>query len=121
VIGIHARRLTAEERVSFVHVPPLDGARARVVVVGWLTPGTLAMTLGRWILIRRGRELDRALLAHEMVHVRQWRERGAAGFLAAYVGEYLRERFRGLGHWDAYRAISFEAEARTLSAGLRSG
>jgi hypothetical protein len=107
--------------VSFVHVPALDRARARVVVVAWLTPGTAGMTLGRWILLRRGRELDPGLLAHEMVHVRQWRERGVIRFLAAYVGEYLRSRLRGLGHWDAYRAISFETEARTLSAGLQSG
>ncbi len=104
-----------------MHVPPLDGARARVVVVGWLTPGTVGMTLGRWILIRRGREHDRSLLAHEMVHVRQWRERGVVGFLTAYVGEYVRGRLRGLGHWDAYHAISFETEARALSAGLRPG
>lgn len=116
-----ARRLTPGERVSFVHVPPLDRARARVVVVGWLTPGTAAMTLGRWILVRRGHEQDRGLLAHEMVHVRQWRERGVVGFIVAYVGEYLRSRRRGLGHWAAYRAISFEVEARTLSAGLDAG
>jgi hypothetical protein len=116
-----ARRLTPEERVSFVHVPPLDRARARVVVVGWLTPGTAGMTLGRWILLRRGQDHDRGLLAHEMVHVCQWRERGVAGFLVAYVGEYLGSRRRGLGHWGAYRAISFEVEARTLSAGLDAG
>ncbi len=116
-----ARRLTAEERVSFVHVPPLDRARARVVVVGWLAPGTAGMTLGRWVLIRRSHEHDPALLAHEMVHVRQWRERGVIRFLAAYLAEYVRGRGRGLGHWDAYRAISFEAEARTLSAALDGG
>ena len=116
-----SRRLTAEERVSFVHVPALDRARARVVVVGWLAPGTAGMTLGRWILLRRGKEHDRGLLAHEMVHVRQWRERGVIRFLGAYVGEYLRARSRGLGHWDAYRAICFEVEARTLSVGLDGG
>jgi Domain of unknown function (DUF4157) len=118
---VAGRRLTPAERVSFVHVPPLDRARARVVVVGWLTPGTAGMTLGRWVLLRRGHEHDRALLAHEMVHVRQWRERGAIGFLVAYLGEYMRGRRDGLGHGDAYRAISFEAEARTLSADLLAG
>ncbi len=107
--------------MSFVHVPALDRARARVVVVGWLTPGTAGMTLGRWILLRRGHDQDRELLAHEMVHVRQWRERGLVGFLVAYVGEYLGSRRRGMGHWDAYREISLEVEARTLSAGLDAG
>jgi hypothetical protein len=118
---VAGRRLTPAERVSFVHVPPLDRARARVVVVDRLTPGAAGMTLGRWVLLRRGHEHDRQLLAHEMVHVRQWRERGVVGFLVAYVGEYVRRRRDGLGHWDAYRAISFEAEARTLSAGLDAG
>jgi hypothetical protein len=116
-----SRRLTAEERVSFVHVPPLDRARARVVVVARLAPGTAGMTIGRWILLRRGQETNRELLAHEMVHVRQWRERAVAGFLAAYLGEYLRGRLHGLGHGDAYRRISFEVEARALSGGLAAG
>jgi len=73
------------------------------------------MTLGRWILVRRGHERDRALVAHELVHVRQWRESGAPRFLGRYLTSYLRLRFRGLRHWDAYRAIPFEEEARTLS------
>ncbi|MGZ8762602.1 MAG: eCIS core domain-containing protein [Acidimicrobiia bacterium] len=116
-----SRRLTAEERVSFVHVPALDRARVRVVVVRRLTPGTAGVTLGRWVLLRRDQAQSRGLLAHEMVHVRQWRERGVIRFLAAYLGEYVRGRRHGLGHRDAYRAISFEAEARALSAGLGAG
>jgi hypothetical protein len=115
---VPARRLTADERVSFVHVPALDRARARVLVVSTLPPGTSGMTLGRWILLRRPHELDRALLAHEMVHVRQWRELGVPGFLRAYLGDYLRGRRAGLGHRDAYRAIALEEEARALSGSL---
>ena len=107
--------------MSFVHVPPLDRARARVVVVPWLAPGTAGITLGRWIVLRRGQETNRELLAHEVVHVRQWRERGAIRFLAAYLGEYLGGRIHGLSHGDAYRAISFEAEARALSGGRDAG
>jgi hypothetical protein len=109
------RRLTPEERVAFVHVPALDRARARVVVVAWLAPGTTGMTIGRWVLLRRGHERDRDLLAHELVHVRQWREQGARRFLTSYVGDYLTARWRGAGHWDAYRSIPLEAEARALA------
>ena len=51
------------------------------------------------------------LLAHELTHVAQYRRLGAAPFLGRYVGEYLRGRFAGLGHRNAYLSISFEREA----------
>ena len=80
-----------------------------------LTPGVAGMTLGRWILVRRGHEHDRELIAHELVHVRQWRELGAVRFLALYLGTYARGRWRGLGHKAAYEAIPLEAEARAIA------
>jgi hypothetical protein len=49
------------------------------------------------------------------VHVRQWREFGAARFLFRYLGAYARGRWRGLGHQAAYEAIPLEAEARALA------
>lgn len=109
------RRLSSEARAAFTHVPERDRDRVRVVVVARLTPGVVAMTLDRWILVRRGHELDAGLLAHEMVHVQQWRELGALRFLARYLGEYLRNRVHGMRHWTAYEAISFEVEARARS------
>jgi hypothetical protein len=110
------RRLTPEARIRYAHVDGVDTARARVVVVPRLTPGVVAMTLGRCILVRRGHENDVGLLAHELVHVEQWRTHGAVGFLRDYLGAYTRARRTGAGHTAAYRAIPFEAEAR-----LRSG
>jgi hypothetical protein len=106
------RPLDARERAGFAHVPARDLERARVVVVPLLTPGVAGMTLGRWILLRRGHEHDRELIGHELVHVRQWRELGAVRFLARYVGAYAQGRCRGLGHKAAYEAIPMEAEAR---------
>lgn len=106
------RRLDARERELFTHVPTRDLERARLVVVPVLTPGVGGMTLGRWILLRRGHERDHGLLAHELVHVRQWRELGAVRFLVRYLGAYARGRWRGLGHSAAYEAIPLEAEAR---------
>ena len=73
------------------------------------------MTLGRWILLRRGHEHDQQLIAHELVHVRQWRQLGAVGFLARYLGAYGRGRWRRLGHRAAYEAIPLEVEARAES------
>jgi hypothetical protein len=110
-----ARRLDARERSQFTHVPQRDLDRARLVTVPVLTPGIAGMTLGGWILLRRGHERDDGLIAHELVHVRQWRELGPVRFLARYVGAYARERRRGLGHRDAYEAIPLEAEARALA------
>lgn len=110
-----ARCLEAPEREQFRHVPVQDLDRARLVNVPVLTPGIAAMTLDRWILVRRGHEHDRDLIAHELVHVRQWRELGAARFLVRYLGAYARGRWRGLGHQAAYEAIPLEAEARTVA------
>lgn len=61
-----------------------------------------------------------ALLAHELVHVRQYRELGAWRFRLAYLREYLAGRLRGLGHDAAYRNISFEREARVVEARVRA-
>lgn len=54
---------------------------------------------------------DERLLAHELVHVRQWRTLGFFGFVVRYVGAYVRWRLRGYGHWASYRRIPLEVEA----------
>jgi hypothetical protein len=100
---------------DFPLVPPADVARARIVDVPRLTPGVAAMTLGRLILLRRDHRHDEALLAHELVHVRQWRELGTGRFLWRYLGAYARGRAAGLGHQQAYAAIPLEVEARELA------
>jgi Domain of unknown function (DUF4157) len=109
------RRLDARERTLLTHVPARDLERARLVTVPVLTPGVAGMTLGRWILLRRGHEHDRGLVAHELVHVRQWRELGAARFLVRYLGAYSRGRWRRLGHRAAYETIPLEVDARAES------
>jgi hypothetical protein len=90
-------------------------AGARVVAVPWLPAGVAAMTLRRIILMRRDHVGDEALLAHELVHVRQWGELGVPRFLWRYLSAYARGRLRGLGHWDAYQAIPLEVEARLVA------
>ena len=102
-------------QAGFTDVPAVDAQRVRQIVVPVLTPGIVAMTVGHFVFLRRGNEADVGLLAHELVHVQQWRELGAPRFLYRYVGAYIRNRASGLGHWEAYRAIPFEAEARTRS------
>jgi hypothetical protein len=70
------------------------------------------MTLGSTVLMRRDHLGDERLLAHELVHVRQWRELGVPRFLWRYLSDYFRGRLRGLNHRDAYLAIPLEVEAR---------
>jgi hypothetical protein len=108
-------RLGPVELTRFDVVPEVDRARARVLVVPRLTPGVAAMTLGHIVLVRRGHERDRALLAHELVHVRQWRELGVVAFLWRYLCAYAVGRVRGAGHRDAYESIPLEVEARSLA------
>ncbi len=91
----------------------------RWMVRAWVGP-VAAMTLRSTIYVRAdvlaGEPGNVArLLAHELVHVRQWRELGTLRFLGRYLGEYLRARFAGRSHADAYRAISLEREADDLS------
>jgi len=100
---------------DFPLVPPADVARARIVDVPWLTPGVAAMTLGEAHHTNRDGHPSEALLAHELVHVRQWRELGAARFLWRYLGAYTHHRLSGLNHQQAYEAIPAEVEARHLA------
>jgi hypothetical protein len=82
-----------------------------VLVGGPVPRGSSAITLGRVVVVRRGSASDARLLAHELVHVRQWRDLGVFGFVVRYVGAYARWRLRGYGHWAAYRRIPLEIEA----------
>lgn len=99
----------------------VDLDASRVVPVRRLVPGAAAMTLDRWVLVRRDRLEDAVLLAHELVHVRQWRERGRWRFALRYLADYLRGRARGLSHREAYRAVPAEVEARRVASAVERG
>ena len=60
-------RVRARRRASTPRGPASSSCRV-------LTPGVAAMTLGRWILVRRGHEPTSGCIAHELVHVEQWRD-----------------------------------------------
>lgn len=96
----------------FDHLAPEVVERARIRTARHLPKQADAMTVGRTIYVRPGHEASDTLLAHELVHVRQWQQYGAFGFLRRYLGAYLANLLRLRDHMDAYRAIPFEAEAR---------
>jgi hypothetical protein len=89
--------------------------------------GAGAVTLGRrvflspggWRRYRQGGASGLALLAHEAVHVLQYRRYGFFGMLARYGRDYLRGRRAGLSHGEAYRAVGFEREAFAVEARVR--
>lgn len=103
----------------FDHLPADVVARARVRTARHLPKQADALTVGRTIYVRPGHEASDALLAHELVHVRQWRQYGWFGFLRRYLAAYLANLVRLRDHMAAYRAIPLEAEARAAAATWR--
>lgn len=87
----------------------------RVVVGGPVPPQADAITLGRTIFVRQSAAEQPGLMAHELVHVRQFRELGAARFLLRYLGSYVRFRLNAYGHMASYRRIPLEVEASWVS------
>lgn len=112
---------------SGVDVPDVDLSAVRFrplpqVVLLLLIGPVAAITVGRtvfvhpyhWVDVVAGRRPE--LTAHELVHVRQWQRDGVIGFLARYLGDYLRLRVLGCGHEGAYRNIGYEWSAYVEAA-----
>lgn len=104
----------------FDHLPKATVERARVRTSRRLPPQADAMTVGRTIYVRPGHEDSDTLIAHELVHVRQWQQYGWFGFLRRYLGDYLHNLAKLRNHMAAYRAIPFEAEARAEAAAWKA-
>jgi hypothetical protein len=81
------------------------------LLIGPAAPGAAATTIWSLIMMRPHRVGDRRLLRHELHHVDQWHAHGVVGFLARYLGAYLRYRLLRYPHRAAYRRIPFEIEA----------
>ena len=112
-----ARCLNERELIAYDVLPRGLAERVRIIRVPMLTRGTSGMTLGRFVLLTsaENQEGTRKRLAHELVHVRQWHELGAARFLLRYLASYAGALARHRRHHRAYRAIQFEVEAYELA------
>lgn len=55
---------------------------------------------------------NKVLLNHEKIHIMQQWELLVIGFILFYFGQYLYFRLLRLGHWDAYRELWHEREAK---------
>ncbi len=93
---------------------------ARVLgwLMAWFDHPPLAVTIGRRIFVpsvARYAALSprqrAALLAHELVHVRQWQHMGGWRFVQRYLEEYFRTRREGVNTHDPVRGIVLEREA----------
>lgn len=85
---------------------------------------TGATTLGRDVCVRPGRcRLDTArglaLVAHEAIHVRQYRELGATRFLLRYIAGAVRVRFAHHAHPMEQEPIA--VQRRVLDALVADG
>jgi hypothetical protein len=87
-MALVARSLTPAEVALYDHIPPELAARARLHRVRALASGAHGMTLGRHVLLVRGHETSPKLIAHELVHVRQYAEKGFVRFLVRYLLDY---------------------------------
>ena len=108
------RPLNQVELDSYDVIPTNLARRVRLIPVPALPGRYDGMTLGYRIYLSKEVEQDGSspLLAHELVHVRQWADQGRVGFSRRYLSSFV----RGLGRhrrWNkAYLSIEAETEAR---------
>lgn len=108
------RPLNEVELASYDVLDPSLAARVIVHEIPALPGSYVGITLGRRVMLAIDVPDDgnSTLLAHELVHVRQWSERGAVRFIVDYVTAFLRSLPRTRSWNRSYRAIPAEAEAR---------
>ena len=117
-------------------MPRVDPAMVKVRVASPLfrtfwAKGIVAVALPNGVFVeprmmdrfRSGADPERSgrLIVHELMHIEQWRRLGPIRHVGQYLGDYLRGRFRGSGHWESYRSIRLEQEARQVAAVVRPG
>ncbi|MPY93215.1 MAG: hypothetical protein GEV08_09155 [Acidimicrobiia bacterium] len=127
MISARVRRLSPAEVSAYDLVPSWVARRAVLIRVPVLPPGASGLTSGRFVLLRRDEPEDgtSTLIAHELVHVRQFAELGRLRFGLRYVSSYLANVARLRSHRRAYLDIPAEVEAygkaRAWSAGRQTG
>ena len=115
------RRLEGPELTSYDVLDPDLARRVRIVRVPVLPRGADGMTIGRWVFLTndRDRDGDRELIAHELVHVRQYADLGYLRFSARYLRDYAKGLLQHRHLRKAYLSIPAEVEARAVAASWR--
>lgn len=107
------RRLNQAELAAYDVAPTAIAERVRVIRIPLIPGGYAGMTLGPFVLLARDVDDDgsSALMAHELVHARQWAERGLLGFSYWYLRSFLSNLIR-LRRWKAaYSEVEAEIQA----------
>ncbi len=115
------RRLSEQELDRYTLVPRWVARRAILIRVPVLPPGAIGLTSGRLIFLRRDEPSNGSstLIAHELIHVRQFVEMGRLYFFLRYVASYVNNVVRLRSHRRAYLAIPQEQEAYARAADWR--
>ncbi|MEM8707204.1 MAG: DUF4157 domain-containing protein [Actinomycetota bacterium] len=115
------RRLEGPELLAYDVLEPELAKKVRIIEVPMLPRGADGMTIGNWIFLKDDRDTsgDRQLLAHELVHVRQYAEQGYVRFSLDYLKHYAAGLLRHRRSRQAYLDIPAEVEARADAADWR--
>lgn len=100
-------------RVGPVWFRPFWGRRIAAIALPWgiyVRPAVMDRLRSGSEPIRNAR-----LIFHELVHVEQWRRLGGMRLIARYSADYLRGLVRTRSHWEAYRGVRTEVEARAAA------
>jgi hypothetical protein len=110
-VGVRSPELIRVGVVDRIPLPYDVRLRAAAHQAGLLAPGTLGLTLGYAVLVRRGHEARPRLLSHEFRHVYQYE---CAGSIASFLPVYLRE-IVAFGYADAPSEIDARTHEREWS------
>lgn len=82
-------------------------------IVNSLIPfnGYQALTIIKWIFIKKNTKLKQKTYTHEAIHYEQWKECLILLFLPIYGLEYIVKLICTFNHNRAYKSVSFEQEA----------
>jgi hypothetical protein len=111
--------MTPSEHRAYDHVTHNTLERARIRSLPWLPGRFLGITLGRTIFLTTEEPTDgtSSLIAHELVHVEQFHDRGWFGFLTRYLADFARGVWTERSWMEAYRGVTAEVEARKETQG----
>lgn len=116
-----SRKLSDQEIESYDLLPVELARKVRVVRLPPIGGPFHGITLGRYIFLGKPTctKGTSKLLAHELVHVRQWSELGVVGYLLHYILDFVSELRRHRRWMHAYRDIKAEIEARADADGWK--
>ena len=83
----------------------------KIIRTNLIPQGYVAMAIWPFLLIRKNYLLNDRIFRHERIHHEQQKELLLVFFYLWYGVEYLVRLFQHRNHLEAYRNISFEAEA----------